>query len=768
MARWRWLPAVVFALLAFLVAARPLFSGQTIGDFDQIRQMAPWNGPKPKQPWDILQVDSVLQFYPWRDLVFEAWSKGQLPLWNPYQLCGTPLLANSQSAGFYPPHVLMGLLHVPTGAAILLLGWFHLFWAALGAYSLARRIGATRTGGCVAGVSFGGSTFMLAWLALPSVVSSASWAPWVLSFGLALFRGGHRQAIRSTPLLAFAIGMILLAGHLQIAAYGIGAFLVLVLAMAAFQLREKQAWTRAALAAGALAMGFGLAAPQLLPVLHFSKLSHRQNQPTEQGYEMYVASAIPVSEFLGRLANPFAFGIPTIATDTEELVTSYWPAISRMRQGGNFAESASTLGPVVIALLLMLGASAAYYWLRPRGPDEDEFTIDWPSHRPLLAVGMVGLIAFLLAVGSPLNALLYYGVPGWSASGSPGRAVYLFVLVGCAVAGLAVRDYPRMEPKTRGLIALGAFILTAATISVAMASAQAVPEGIKPEVWSVLTSVAAKWNQVLVFVVPLVGASTLLALRPQTFGLVVALAFLPTAALVATGIVRAGDPSFLVKPSQPNYGRHAYANDAWDPLTAAKAYMPPNTASAMRIHDAAGYDSLISKTSVEWLKEVLGQDPAPPANGNILFVKPSADTAKLAEAGVSSLDQVGQPTLGLLTKGRAYTPSGPARIVEEGYDRLIVQAQGPGKLVVTDTNLPGWTATVDGEPATIKAGRWRVVELPQGEHNVEFRYTPPGLSVGAGLGLAAMFAVLAISLAARRLKSLDESAVGPKTATKKP
>ncbi|MFX9069623.1 hypothetical protein ABTN30_20170, partial [Acinetobacter baumannii] len=87
---------------------------------------------------DVLQADGVLQFYVWRDMVFDAWGKGQIPAWNSYQLAGTPLLANSQSAAFYPPHILMGLLHVPTAMAMTLLAWFHLFWAGLGCYFLSR------------------------------------------------------------------------------------------------------------------------------------------------------------------------------------------------------------------------------------------------------------------------------------------------------------------------------------------------------------------------------------------------------------------------------------------------------------------------------------------------------------------------------------------------------------------------------------------------------------------------------------------------------
>jgi hypothetical protein len=165
--------------------------GKALGPFDQIRAMAPWNGPAPEQPWDVLQADGVLQFYPWRDLVLQAWGSGTMPFWNPYELAGYPLLANSQSAALYPPHILFGILHVPTPVAITLLAWFHLAWAGLGAYFLARKIGASQTGGLVAGLSFSLSPFMVAWTGLPSVPSTVSWIPWIVGLTISLFRGEH-------------------------------------------------------------------------------------------------------------------------------------------------------------------------------------------------------------------------------------------------------------------------------------------------------------------------------------------------------------------------------------------------------------------------------------------------------------------------------------------------------------------------------------------------------------------------------------------------
>jgi hypothetical protein len=74
--------------------------------------------------------------------------------------------------------------------------------------------------------------------------------------------------------------------------------------------------------------------------------------------------------------------------------------------------------------------------------------------------------------------------------------------------------------------------------------------------------------------------------------------------------------------------------------------------------------------------------------------------------------------------------------------RIQVETQAPGLLVVTDTWMPGWTASVDGRPAPVLRGdhAHRVVPLDgPGRHQVLLSYRPPGLVTGllitAGSGL---------------------------------
>jgi uncharacterized membrane protein YfhO len=73
---------------------------------------------------------------------------------------------------------------------------------------------------------------------------------------------------------------------------------------------------------------------------------------------------------------------------------------------------------------------------------------------------------------------------------------------------------------------------------------------------------------------------------------------------------------------------------------------------------------------------------------------------------------------------------------------IAVEAPRAGLLLCSESNMRGWTATVDGRPAPILDANYafRAVEVPPGSHTVRLRYRPPGLYAGlllTGLGLIA-------------------------------
>lgn len=755
--RRHW-PILVLLLVPLLAIGKAVFTSETIGAYDQIAQMAPFGQPKPDQPFDVLQADSVLQFYPWRSMVFEAWSKGQMPFWNPYQLCGTPLMANSQSGALYPPHIVMGVLRVPTGAAIDLLAWFHLFVAGWGVYACVRRFGGTEVGGLVGGASFALSSFMVSWTALPSVVSTCAWIPWVF-WGIAglLSVPSHSPSLdgngtangegegtievqssvegegarRPMFILALSTAMMFLAGHLQFSAYGlIGAFVLgAVLLIQGVLVKQKSVWKGALLAATAVAAGGLLAMPQLKPVLEYSQFSHRKvDRPTEEGYKAYLGLALKPEESLGRVFNAAAQGDPRVPLDIgleDQKVGSYLPATTR--PGANFAESAIGPGAIVFAFAL-----CAFGRNVVRGK--------W-------ALGILAILAFSMACGGFGNRFLYFYVPGWASTGSPGRIGVLFVLALCLLAGIGTSNLRSLKFESGIGVAVATFL--AGVAAAVVGGVQLPPD--TPDSSPIEIAASFMWFDHL----RVVGAAAFVAIVAVLAGRSASSKWSSAAffgiALASTGFWIGAAPtsqtSRIEADAPSGTERHAFENERWAFVVAAPAVMPPNTASILRTYDVAGYDSLLHRDTVALLHEIDGRDSAPEANGNMMFVKPGASIEKLGDAGVSKLHRRNPQTgsleqIDVPTKGRAYTERAPAVIRDDGYDRQTVFAAGPGTLVVKDRNMPGWSATVDGKSVPIQGDRWREVTLegPEGGHKVEFRYEPPGFK--QGLGLAAVGALL--------------------------
>ena len=72
-------------------------------------------------------------------------------------------------------------------------------------------------------------------------------------------------------------------------------------------------------------------------------------------------------------------------------------------------------------------------------------------------------------------------------------------------------------------------------------------------------------------------------------------------------------------------------------------------------------------------------------------------------------------------------------------EHVVMEADSPAPalLVLAEAWYPGWTATVDGDPARcVPANAWmRAVEVPPGAHRVELRFRSRWLGPGALLAL---------------------------------
>jgi hypothetical protein len=120
--------------------------------------------------------DGAHFYYPLFEFVQREWGAGRIPLWNPYENSGEPLLANSTSCVFYPGKLLFLLpLSYPWAYKIYIL--LHALLAAATAYLLARRFGTSRLAATLCAVSYAFSGQILFQYLNIVFLCGAAWLP---------------------------------------------------------------------------------------------------------------------------------------------------------------------------------------------------------------------------------------------------------------------------------------------------------------------------------------------------------------------------------------------------------------------------------------------------------------------------------------------------------------------------------------------------------------------------------------------------------------
>ena len=105
----RYLFPLLLGLIVVVFFAKTIFQGilpipadTIVGLYHPFRDAVAQEYPNGIPYKNFLITDPVRQQYPWRELAVSIMKQGELPLWNPYQMSGTPLFGNLQSAALYP------------------------------------------------------------------------------------------------------------------------------------------------------------------------------------------------------------------------------------------------------------------------------------------------------------------------------------------------------------------------------------------------------------------------------------------------------------------------------------------------------------------------------------------------------------------------------------------------------------------------------------------------------------------------------------------
>jgi len=215
---------LVFVLLFFIVLlffAKPLTRSLVFFPGDLLTsEYFPWRsysylGYNPGSiPNKAQYFDTLRQIYPWKTYSINSLKNGELPLWNPYNFSGSPLLANFQSSVFYPLNIVYFVFSQITAWNILI--FLELFLCLLFSYHYGKKIGLNFFGSIFAAISFSFSLFIITWFEYNTIVHTLLWFPLILLSIENLF---GKITKKWSFALIFSLSASAFAGHFQIFGY---------------------------------------------------------------------------------------------------------------------------------------------------------------------------------------------------------------------------------------------------------------------------------------------------------------------------------------------------------------------------------------------------------------------------------------------------------------------------------------------------------------------------------------------------------------------
>jgi len=746
----------------------------------------------------LIASDQAAQFYPWRVLVRNLLKQGTLPLWNPYNYSGYPLLANAQSSVFYPINLLADLL--PIRYAFTFRAVILLFVAGFSTFLLARELAISFYGSLLAAFSFAFSSPLIVWLGY-AIIEVVVLFPLLLLFTERVFKTDN---LLSALPVALTLGIMGLGGHpetLVQAVYVWGFYVIarlLVLSRVDNYALKKVGRIVARLAAASI-VGAGLAAVQLLPTWQVLQTSHGYNARPESNISLILGARTDLGSVLSLilLIWPNYFGNPT----WQEL-----PNRGNWLSYYNYNGLATYVGflPIVLVPLAFLRRHQSW--------------VTW------VYAGVT-----FLSLGLLLRLPFFYAITQLPLLHKTSSARFRLTLV-LGLAILAGRGLDTLLYDMRGKRWLYGTAISVFTvilsITVGSIGIRLVNSGIrmKPEEFNIdrviemineTGGIFPLWKDsysapVITFALPLVLSLLVLVVisltKTRTTELALALVMVTAIDLyiIGSNYNTMLDPELeateLIQKSQTM----SYLKQTLKPTDRLAAFgvtFLPNSSSFLGISDVRGYDLMVSDRYYELFAESPGFHAYGP--GGFFLTEPNqvlrllSTNYYLTPIPLPDQEPIFAADSGLLvyyehnTQPRSYlvhdyqllpaetirdkiinsdfdpttaalieadpptwwttTHSVPSaseysRITHYEPNMLTVEteSQTPAILILTDAYDAGWNAYVDGIRQRIYQTDYilRGVFLQAGHHIVEFRYEPIGFRIGLVLSLLSLIIVL--------------------------
>ncbi len=760
----RWLPVLPLVVFPLILVGRLLAQGKALF----------WGLP-------------ALQFNPWRLYAWEVLRGGELPLWNPLNGMGAPLMANYQLALWYPPSWPLYLFAALGGGPALAWGHtlllaLHLLWAGLGMAILLRALGLGKLAQTTAGLAFGSCGYLVARSNVFPMVWVAAWMPWVMLGASRISITGRRPQNGGAflpPALVASLAMMLLGGHAQLAWYTLllaGVWVIVGAWRGGWRglLRSSARFGLAGLLAAALA------AVQLIPTAEYLLQSQRS---AAVDYEMGMAYSFWPWRFLDFIA-PNAFGSPGMG--------NYWGFAA-------YWEDA-----VYIGLLPLLLAFSTLRFFR-RGKEPEPADSAWRGLARFLWICVP--VVFLLALGwnTPVFPFLYRYVPTFDMFQAPTRFSILAIFALSLLAGAGAEGW--QKPAGKRLKRLKQAMVAAAGVVIGAGAGVVILQDIRPSlalaftiagVWAFLAGLLAlrmppaeerarrarwTWAVAAVIGIDLIAAGWSLV---QGAPLALYQETPPQAAEIRQ--MAGGGRIFIDSRNeyQIKFARFFRFTDYrpledWDHL---RGVMLPNMNLLDGVASANNFDPLVPGRWSQWMEHVdalpdeerlpwlrlmsvsLVEERDISIREGVRFTPVDgaqpwywATCAETASGADESLEKVGSrltQTGGMdgwvvLEEVSASAPdcqpsTADIRLVERSANKAVyeVNAEQDGWLVLSDSWYPGWRAVIDETqtPVQIANQTFRAVVVPAGQHVVVLTYAPLSFTAGGVISLVAAICCL--------------------------
>jgi hypothetical protein len=704
----------------------------------------------------------ALQFIPWRAFAWENLQNGLLPLWNPYNGLGTPLIANYQLALFYPPGWLVYILSALGGTQLMAWGHtvlivMHLIWAGIGMVAFTKSLGLGELAQTISGLSFTLCGYLVARNSVYSIVWAAAWLPWLL---YAANEGLNRSKLTFSFKLLIFTSFQLLTGHAQITWYSL-----LFAGLWIITLSWSRYGFRRALGAGLLFIftiiaSAGLTAIQLAPTFEFLLQSQRTGAVN---YELGLTYSFWPWRLLTFISPDF-FGNP--GNGTYMGYASYW-------------EDAIYIGVIPFILSISTFTNILTSKKSINSKQRPIMRVLWC----LIAVG------FVLALGknTPIFPFLYQFVPTFGMFNAPARWLIWVVFGLCVLAGMGAESWK--PPIGKAVRKYRKFAVISVAIAIGAGFTWLTIKDVRPTfiqatfmaaLWGLIYCLISlglpktelgrqRWNY---FIIGLI-ALDLVAGQWSLIRTIEASLFSPT----ALGIVLNTDQRvylsyqdeynlkfqrfFRIDDFNPveNWGnlwnvllpnsnllaKTAYVNN-FDPLMPGRYAYFINYLDQLKPGDRTEFLKLINVGYAESIDPTLqaGVRFEPVAGQGrfqwdncVLFAKDEEESWSLTKEQISNLGKGLIVIEGAGTNSAApCSPDGKINIQVANTTpqsvSVSIDAEKGGWLLMADTWYPGWIATVDGIPVNIYRADYllRGIPVEGGQHKVEIQFRPLSMKIG--------------------------------------